>query len=110
MKKLNELRDSFFLDRFLGFVERYDEINKTDLFHIASKWVETKNFDAIYYCLKCSHPQSTICLSHVMLANMTEEELFAFQDYSKKMAPLLDEEKALCAELAGYLGKASYSF
>jgi len=110
MKKLNELKDSFFLDRFLGFVERYDEVNKTDLIPIASKWVETKDFNAIYYCLKSSHPHSTVCLSHVMLANMTEEELFALQDFSKKMAPLLDEEKALCAELARYLGKTQYSF
>lgn len=108
MKKQNKLKDSFFLDRFLGFVERYDEVKKTNMMYTAEKWVKEKDFDAIYYCLKLSNPDAMVCLSHIELANMTEEELLALQDFSKKMAPLLDEEKALCAEIAGYLGKPKY--
>lgn len=106
----NELQDNFFFDRFLGFVERYDEVNNTNLMDTASKWAETQNFDVIYHYLKCSQPQATVCISHVTLANMTEEELFALQDFSKKMAPLLDEEKALGAELSEYLKKAGYLY
>jgi len=105
MKKLNALKDNFFLDRFLGFIERYDEVSKTNMIYTASKWVKDKDFDAIYYCLKLFLPDSMVCLSHVELANMTEEELFALQEFSKKMAPLLDEEKALYHELCGYMGK-----
>lgn len=106
MKKRNALQDNFFFDRFLGFVERYDEVKKTNMMYVAEKWVKEKDLDAIYHCLKLSHSDAMVCLSHIELSNMTEEELLILQDFSKQMAPLLDEEKALCAEIAGYLGKS----
>lgn len=105
MKKQNELNDYFFFDRFLGFVERYDEVQQTNIMPTAEKWVEEKDFDAIYYYLALSHPNDMVCISHIKLANMSEEELLVLQDFSRSMAPLLDEQKVLCAELASYWKK-----
>lgn len=106
MVKMNVLEESFFFDRFLGFMERFDEVNGTNHTECAAAWVDKKDYDAIYYYLKPSSCGSIVYLSHAELATMTEEELLVLQDFSKTMAPLLDEERALYAEFAGYLGKA----
>lgn len=105
MVNMNVLEDNFFFDRFLGFLERFDEVNGTNRTEYATTWVEQKDYDSIYYYLKLCSRGSIVFLSHTELANMTEEDLLTLQDFSKKMAPLLDEERALYAEFAAYLGK-----
>ena len=41
------LTDAFFLDRFLGFVEKYDEAFENQALPSAEKWVSEKDYASI---------------------------------------------------------------
>jgi len=108
MVNYHALQANFFFERFLGFIERYDDVTNANMIHNASKWVKAKDVNSIYTCLKLSLFDPVVYFTYSEFSNLTEEELLALLDFSKKVVPLIDEEKALCHELCGYMGKVIY--
>lgn len=108
MVNYHALQSNFFFERFLGFIERYDDVTNNNMMHNAAKWVKVKDINSIYTCLKLSLFDPMVCFTHFDFSNLTDEELLDLRDFSKKVAPLIDEEKALCDELCGYMGKVIY--
>ena len=92
------LTDAFFLDRFLGFVEKYDEAFENQALPSAEKWVSEKDYASIGHFLRPNVNESVFSIPYQELANMSVESLTFLQQKAQKIAPVLDEQKALYEE------------
>lgn len=96
---LKVLNDSFFFDRFLGFVEQYDKVYGKDTLLTAKKWVAENDYIAISSFLHPSPQETMFYIPYNELAFLPAESLAYMQQKAQKIAPLLDEQKALYVEL-----------
>ena len=93
------LEDSFFFDRFLGFVERYDEVFKKQSLPSAEKWVSEKDYASIGHFLKPNVSEGFFSISYHELSFIPVEVLPYIHRSAKQIAPVLDEQEALYEEL-----------
>ncbi len=100
-EKPNEsiLEDAFFFDRFLGFVERYDEVFKKQSLPSAEKWVSKKDYASIGHFLKPNVSEGFFSISYHELSFIPVEVLPYIHRSAKQIAPVLDEQEALYEEL-----------
>lgn len=112
----NILEDTFFFDRFLGFVEQYDKVYGKDVLLTAEKWVAEKDYIAISSFLHPSPQETMFYIPYNELAFLPAESLDYMQQKAQEIAPLLDEQKALYGELmqaykpAESSSKSSFSY
>lgn len=102
---LQSLEDSFFFDRFLGFIEKYDEVFEKHTLPTAEKWVAERDCSSISYFLNLYSKESMFHISYRELAAIPFEYLEEFQKKAQKIVPLLDEQMALYSELMLTYGK-----
>ena len=77
MAKLNleKLLKTDFIDRFLGFLEKYDEVRDTYIYHRAQKWINEKNFDSIRYFLNTTPIETSLPISLNQFVSMNYEDV-----------------------------------
>lgn len=109
--KYNEvlLLQSNFLQLFLDFAKRYDDVYHFDLMSSAIKWIEERNYDNIRYFLSCTLFENTIPFTLSEFVTMDYEEIKAKQKKYSPRVELFNEEKALYKELMKYAIPGSYN-
>lgn len=103
-KKLNikKLLKSDFIDRFLDFVEAYDEAFDKNVFDtVVDKWLDygKEEYDCIKYFLATSPLEYSLPFSIEDFVNMTLDDFVLYQEKCAKICALLDEKKALYEEI-----------
>ena len=96
-KILNEekLLNSDFLDRFIGFAQRYEQIIGNPLVSSVQNWIFKKEFDSIGYYLDCSSCDHLLPFTAEQFITMEPGDLLFWQDFITKKCAVLDERKAL---------------
>ncbi len=102
-KKLNveKLLESDFIDRFLGFVEAYDELFDNNVFDTCvTKWLEYSHeeYDCIKYFLHTSSSEYSFPFSINDFSFMSLSEIISSYEKCTKICALLDEKRALYEE------------
>lgn len=102
-KKLNveKLLESDFIDRFLGFVEAYDEIFDKNVFDtVVDKCLDygKEEYDYIKYFLMTSYSEYSLPFRMENFINMTLDDFATCQEKYAKICALLDEKRALYEE------------
>lgn len=101
-KKLNveKLLESDFMDRFLGFVEAYDEVFNNNVFDSVEKWLEygKENYDCIRYFLMTSRSDYSIPFTIEEFICMNSKQIIDYQKKCAEICVLLDEKRALYEE------------
>lgn len=103
MKNLNvkKLLKSDFIDRFLDFVEAYDEVFDKNVFDtVVDKWLDygKEEYDCIKYFLMTSRSEYSLPFSIEDFINMTLNDFVTCQEKCAKICALLDEKRALYEE------------
>lgn len=102
MAILNEgkLLESDFIDRFLGFVEAYEEVRGINLIDTVEEWLSynKKEYDNIKYFLQTSSTEYNLPFTIQDFISMSSNELIAYQEKCTKISALLDEKRALYQE------------
>lgn len=93
-----KLLNSDFIDRFVGFVEKYDEVRETNNLISVKKWIDNGDYSYIKYFLHLSPMESMVHLSIYELLNLSVDDFNNLQDSCSKLAILLDEQRALYEE------------
>lgn len=102
-KKLNvdKLLETDFIDRFLGFVEAYDEVFNRDVFNTGvAQWLEYNNedYDCIGYFLYTSFSEYAFPFNINDFTFMSLSEITQCYEKCTKICALLDEKRALYQE------------
>lgn len=106
LKKLNKekILETDFIDRFLGFVERYDDIYDTNHSIDMEGHIASQNFYSIHKFIKpkISDSINFAPFSIKQFLSMSIEEIIHFQEYFSKIYSLIDEKKALYEEFLSF--------
>ena len=100
---VKKLEDSGFLDEFLGFAERYDELYNNDLMISALTWVSNKNsYDMIRFFLAPNSFESVIPFTAQDFISMNVHTLACWQERITDICAMLDEKKVLYLRLLSF--------
>ena len=104
MAKLNfeKLSKADFFSRFLGFMERYDDVNCTSFYNYAKKWVLEKDITNIQNFLDTWSIEYSLSFSKQDFISMTPGQFAHYQEVYTKVCALLDEKKSLHQELLSF--------
>ena len=101
-KKLNveKLLESDFIDRFLGFVEAYEEVFNRNVFNTVTKWLEYghEEYDNIKYFLHTSSSEYSFPFTINDFTFMSFGEIIQSYEKCTKICAVLDEKRALYEE------------
>lgn len=104
MAELNKekLLSTDFIDRLIGFVEKFDAISRKNTLSFVYEWLDKEDYDYIKYFLLISSVETMLPFSLHEFAMMTPEKLIAFQEFYSKVSTLLNEKQALYEEFNSF--------
>lgn len=104
MKNLNvkKLLKTDFIERFLGFVEKYETVRDVNLFETAYKWISTMDFDCVKSFLHTIPVEYSLPFTITDFVYMSYDDFLQFQGKSTEILALLDEKKSLYQELLSF--------
>lgn len=100
-KTLNtkKLLKSSFIDRFIGFIEAFDEFRDTNILESVMENIDNKDYSYIRHFLYVSSLEYIVPFSIHQFISLSKDELVELQDICVKISAFLDEKNALYQEL-----------
>ncbi len=104
MENLNveKLVNSDFLDRLLGFVEKYSEVFNTNVVPACYGWIERQDFEAISYFLRSTVLDFRLPFSLHDFISMNTSTFMYFHERITQICTLWDERAALYEEFNSF--------
>ena len=105
---VEKLKAAHFFERFLGFVERRDEVffgpeTNYSTVNVAEKWIKAEDYDTIRYYLHDTHAFRFSCpFSLQDFVSMNDSTFEHWKDYALVRCALNDEQDALYDEFISF--------
>lgn len=103
MVNVEKLLKSDFINRLLGFAERYDQVHSSNSVCNLKRWIDAQDYEHIKYFLLENPIELHIPFSMRDFISMDSSELAYYQELCTNISALIDEKRALKNEFMNFI-------